>query len=52
MCPGTVDTEWIGMILADAADPGATRAAMEARQLDGRFVNGSAFVMDGGVTAR
>lgn len=72
MCPGTVDTEWIGMILADAADPPSVRAAMEARQLDGRmgtadevaagiaflaspdgrFVNGSAFVMDGGVTAR
>ncbi len=71
ICPGTVATEWIGKILADAPDPAATRAAMEARQLDGRmgtpeevaagiafllsddgrFVNGSAWVMDGGMTA-
>ena len=71
ICPGTVATEWIGKILADAPDPDATRAAMEARQLDGRmgtpeevaagiafllsddgrFVNGSAWVMDGGMTA-
>lgn len=71
ICPGTVETEWIGKILAGAQDPEATRRAMEARQLDGRmgrpeevaagiaflldddarFVNGSAFVMDGGLTA-
>lgn len=71
ICPGTVHSEWIGKILADAPDPDATRRAMEARQLDGRmgspeevaagiaflcspqarFVNGSAFVMDGGMTA-
>lgn len=71
ICPGTVATEWIGKILADAPDPDATRAAMEARQLDGRmgspeevaagiafllsddgrFVNGCAWVMDGGMTA-
>ena len=71
ICPGTVATEWIGKILADAPDPAATRAAMEARQLDGRmgtpeevaagiafllsddgrFVNGCAWVMDGGMTA-
>ena len=71
ICPGTVATEWIGKILADAPDPDATRAAMAARQLDGRmgspeevaagiafllsddgrFVNGSAWVMDGGMTA-
>jgi NAD(P)-dependent dehydrogenase (short-subunit alcohol dehydrogenase family) len=71
ICPGTVATEWIGTILADAPDPDATRAAMEARQLDGRmgtpeevaagiafllsddgrFVNGSAWIMDGGMTA-
>lgn len=71
ICPGTVHTEWIGKILADAPDPERTRAAMEQRQLNGRmgtpeevaagiaflvgpdatFVNGSAFVMDGGLTA-
>jgi NAD(P)-dependent dehydrogenase (short-subunit alcohol dehydrogenase family) len=71
ICPGTVDSEWIGKILADAPDPVAARRAMEERQLDGRmgspdevaagiaflasdearFVNGSAFVMDGGMTA-
>jgi len=71
ICPGTVNSEWIGKILADAPDPEETRRAMEARQLDGRmgspeevaagiaflcspearFVNGSAFVMDGGMTA-
>ena len=71
ICPGTVETEWIGKILSDAPDPEATRAQMAARQLDGRmgtpdevaagiaflasddarFVNGAAFMMDGGVTA-
>lgn len=35
--PGTVATEWIDAILADASDPAAARAAMEARQLDGRM---------------
>ncbi|GAA3790154.1 SDR family oxidoreductase [Sphaerisporangium flaviroseum] len=71
ICPGTVETEWIGKILANAADPVAARAAMAARQLDGRmgapdeiaamvaflagpegrFVNGAALVLDGGMTA-
>lgn len=71
ICPGTVQTEWIDKILADAPDPEAARRAMDARQLDGRmgtadevaagigflcspegrFVNGSAWVMDGGMTA-
>lgn len=71
ICPGTVATEWIDKILADAPDKAATRRAMEQRQLDGRmgspeevaegiaflaspaarFVNGAAFVMDGGMTA-
>jgi NAD(P)-dependent dehydrogenase (short-subunit alcohol dehydrogenase family) len=37
ICPGTVETEWIGRILADAPDPVAARAAMAARQLDGRL---------------
>jgi meso-butanediol dehydrogenase / (S,S)-butanediol dehydrogenase / diacetyl reductase len=71
ICPGTVETEWIGKILADAPDPAAARAAMAARQLDGRmgspdevaamvafvagpdgrFINGAALVLDGGMTA-
>ena len=71
ICPGTVETEWIGKILADAPDPAAARAAMAARQLDGRmgsadevaamvafvagpegrFINGTALVLDGGMTA-
>lgn len=71
ICPGTVDTEWIGKILSDAPDPEATREKMNHRQLDGRmgtpqevaagiaflvsddarFVNGSAFMMDGGMSA-
>lgn len=37
ICPGTVATEWIGKILADAPDPEAARATMSARQLDGRM---------------
>lgn len=37
ICPGTVETEWIGKILANAPDPVAARAAMSARQLDGRM---------------
>jgi len=71
ICPGTVETEWIGKILATAPDPVAARAAMAARQLDGRmgtpeeiaamvafvvgpggrFINGAAIVVDGGMTA-
>jgi NAD(P)-dependent dehydrogenase (short-subunit alcohol dehydrogenase family) len=71
ICPGTVETEWIGKILANAPDPAAARAAMAARQLDGRmgtpeeiaamvafvagpagrFINGAALVVDGGMTA-
>ena len=71
ICPGTVETEWIDKILADAPDPIAARAAMAARQLDGRmgspdevaamvafvagpegrFINGAAIVLDGGMTA-
>jgi NAD(P)-dependent dehydrogenase (short-subunit alcohol dehydrogenase family) len=71
ICPGTVASEWIGKILADADDPEQMRRQMAERQLDGRmgtpeevaggiaflvgpdarFVNGSAFVMDGGLTA-
>lgn len=71
ICPGTVETEWIGKILANAPDPVAAREAMAGRQLDGRmgspeevaamvafvagpdgrFVNGAALVLDGGMTA-
>lgn len=71
ICPGTVDSPWIGKILADNPDPAGTRARMEQRQLDGRmgtpnevanwiafvagdtgrFMNGAALVIDGGLTA-
>ena len=71
ICPGTVETEWVGKILANAPDPAAAREAMAARQLDGRmgtpdevaamvsfvagpdgrFINGAALVIDGGMTA-
>lgn len=71
ICPGTVETEWVGKILASAPDPAAAREAMAARQLDGRmgtpdevaamvsfvvgpdgrFINGAALVIDGGMTA-
>jgi 2-keto-3-deoxy-L-fuconate dehydrogenase len=36
--PGTVDTPWVGRLLARAADPRAERAALEARQPHGRLV--------------
>jgi NAD(P)-dependent dehydrogenase (short-subunit alcohol dehydrogenase family) len=71
ICPGTVETEWIAKIIADAPDPVAARHAMTERQLDGRmgspdevaamvafiaspdgrFINGAALVLDGGLTA-
>ncbi len=37
--PGTVDTPWIGRLLAAADDPAAERAALEARQPHGRLVS-------------
>ncbi|WP_369393740.1 SDR family NAD(P)-dependent oxidoreductase [Streptomyces sp. CG1] len=37
--PGTVDTPWIGRLLAAAPDPAAERAALEARQPTGRLVS-------------
>ena len=37
IAPGTVDTEWIGRILADDPNAEATRARMQGRQLDGRL---------------
>ena len=71
ICPGTVETEWISKIIANAPDPAAARQAMAARQLDGRlgspdeiaaaiafvagpdgrFINGAALIIDGGLTA-
>ncbi|ONK15856.1 SDR family oxidoreductase [Streptomyces sp. MP131-18] len=36
--PGTVDTPWIGRLLAAAPDPEAERAALRARQPTGRLV--------------
>jgi 2-keto-3-deoxy-L-fuconate dehydrogenase len=36
--PGTVDTPWIGRLLAAADDPDAERAALQARQPTGRLV--------------
>ncbi|SEE86363.1 SDR family NAD(P)-dependent oxidoreductase [Ruania alba] len=37
--PGTVDTPWIGRLLDAADDPGAERAALEARQPHERLVD-------------
>lgn len=37
--PGTVDTPWVGRLLASSADPVAERAALEARQPHGRLVS-------------
>jgi 2-keto-3-deoxy-L-fuconate dehydrogenase len=37
--PGTADTPWIGRLLAQADDPQAERAALEARQPHGRLVS-------------
>jgi 2-keto-3-deoxy-L-fuconate dehydrogenase len=37
--PGTADTPWIGRLLARAEDPAAERAALEARQPQGRLVS-------------
>ena len=37
--PGTADTPWVGRLLAQADDPAAERAALEARQPIGRLVS-------------
>lgn len=37
--PGTADTPWVGRLLAQANDPTAERAALEARQPMGRLVS-------------
>ncbi|WP_020666733.1 SDR family NAD(P)-dependent oxidoreductase [Amycolatopsis nigrescens] len=38
VCPGTVDTPWVGRLLDSAEDPAAERAALRARQPIGRLV--------------
>jgi NAD(P)-dependent dehydrogenase (short-subunit alcohol dehydrogenase family) len=47
IAPGTVDTEWIGRMLAEDPDAGATRSMMQNRQLDGQF--GSPDEVAGGI---
>jgi NAD(P)-dependent dehydrogenase (short-subunit alcohol dehydrogenase family) len=37
VCPGTVDSPWVGRLLAAAGDPAAARAALVARQPMGRL---------------
>ena len=37
VCPGTVDTPWVGRLLAKAPDPEAARTALVARQPIGRL---------------
>jgi NAD(P)-dependent dehydrogenase (short-subunit alcohol dehydrogenase family) len=37
--PGTADTPWVSRLLSSAADPAAERAALEARQPQGRLVS-------------
>lgn len=37
VCPGTVDTPWVGRLLEQSGDPGAARAALVARQPIGRL---------------
>lgn len=39
VAPATVDTPWVGRLLAAAADPAAERAALAARQPIGRLVS-------------
>ena len=38
--PGTADTPWVNRLLQKADDPGAERAALNARQPHGRLVSG------------
>ena len=37
LCPGTVDSPWVGRLLSQADDPSAARAALVARQPIGRL---------------
>jgi NAD(P)-dependent dehydrogenase (short-subunit alcohol dehydrogenase family) len=38
VAPGTADTPWVARLLAQAPDPDAARAALQARQPLGRLV--------------
>jgi NAD(P)-dependent dehydrogenase (short-subunit alcohol dehydrogenase family) len=67
ICPGPVRTPWIAKMAATMADPVSAKLAMDQREMGtaedvaegisflaseaARYVNGSAFVMDGGMTA-
>jgi NAD(P)-dependent dehydrogenase (short-subunit alcohol dehydrogenase family) len=67
ICPGPVRTPWIDKMAATMPDPDSAKRAMEAREMgtaediaagisflagvEARYVNGAAFVMDGGLTA-
>lgn len=37
LCPGTVDSPWVGRLLSQSDDPGEMRRALEARQPIGRL---------------
>jgi NAD(P)-dependent dehydrogenase (short-subunit alcohol dehydrogenase family) len=37
LCPGTVDSPWVGRLLAQSDDPGGLRRSLEARQPMGRL---------------
>jgi NAD(P)-dependent dehydrogenase (short-subunit alcohol dehydrogenase family) len=37
LCPGTVDSPWVGRLLAQSDDPGGLRSSLEARQPMGRL---------------
>ena len=37
LCPGTVDSPWVGRLLAQSDDPGEMRRSLEARQPMGRL---------------
>jgi NAD(P)-dependent dehydrogenase (short-subunit alcohol dehydrogenase family) len=41
VAPGTVDTPWVGRLLAQSADPAAEKSRLAARQPTGRLVSAS-----------
>jgi NAD(P)-dependent dehydrogenase (short-subunit alcohol dehydrogenase family) len=67
ICPGPVRTPWVEKMAATTPDPAATLRALEQRKMGtaediaagiaflaspaAAYVNGAAFVMDGGLTA-